>query len=389
MKQGKHSAEKPDGSEAGRKRIRRIKIGAGLGCAALVVAACAFFAWGWWQQGGRDAFRAVWMSTSQAEEETEQAALDPLTGSAAAWEGQRPVAVTISNAAGATRQWGLAEASVVLETLTEGRSTSLCLVYPAVEAVPKVGPVAQGQDVYAQLLAAQNVLPVQKGATVYARNYQAYYAIQPVDALEVGTKAFAADASAAYPDEFAWYTSGAQLAAVLPSLGLSALGDAQPLTVFGTPAAAAEGAEASTVQVRFSTASASSFAYDAAQGAYRMSRTDGTPQVDANTGTQASFTNLLVLSSAASLKDDGYTRQYDLTGGTGVYFTGGGWQRVAWSRSGEDMALALYDEDGKPLALARGRSYIALLGGLEGQSLTAKDASGTPQELQAATEAAR
>jgi hypothetical protein len=383
MKQGKHSAEKQSGSETSRKRVRRAKVWVGLGCVALAV--CAALAWGWWQWGGDAAtlvaFFVPQKSAASQEQQETQAPDDPLTGCVAAWEGQRPVAVTISNAAGATRQWGIADASVVLETLTQGRSTSLCLVYPAVEAVPKVGPVAQGEDVYAQLLAAQNVLPVQKGATVYARNYQTYYKIQPVDALEVGTNAFAADASAAYPDEFAWYTSGTQLASVLPSLGLSALGDAQPLAVFGTPAAAEEGAAASSVQVRFSAASTSSFAYDAAQGIYRMSRTDGTPQVDANTGTQASFTNLLVLSSAASLKDDGYTRQYDLTGGTGVYFTGGSWQRVAWSRAGDDTALALYNEAGEPLALARGRSYIALLGGLEGQSLTAKDASGAAQNL--------
>jgi hypothetical protein len=242
--------------------------------------------------------------------------------------------------------------------------------------------VAQGQDVYAQLLAALNVLPVQKGATVYARNYQQYNAVQPVDALEVGTKAFAADASADYPDEFAWYTSGSQLTGVLAELGISAQGEALPLATFGTPAAADSDAAATEIRVQFSTASTSRFAYDAAQGSYRMSRTDGTPQVDANTGTQASFTNVLVLFSAASLKDDGYTRQYDLTSGTGVYFVGGGWQRIAWSRTGVGTALTLCDEAGKSLALARGRSYIALLGGFSGQSLTAQDANGTAQNLE-------
>jgi hypothetical protein len=112
-----------------------------------------------------------------------------------------------------------------------------------------------------------------------------------------------------------------------------------------------------------------------------MSRADGTPQVDANTGTQASFANVLVLFSAASRKDDGYTRQYDLTGGTGVYFVGGGWQRIAWSRTGTGAALTLCDEAGRTLALARGRSYIALLGGFDGQALTAQDADGTAQSV--------
>jgi hypothetical protein len=202
-----------------------------------------------------------------------------------------------------------------------------------------------------------------------------------VDALEVGTKAFAADASADYPDEFAWYTSGSQMTGVLAELGISAQGEALPLAAFGTPAAADPDAAATEICVQFSAEAASRFAYDAAQGSYRMSRADGTPQVDANTGTQASFANVLVLFSAASRKDDGYTRQYDLTGGTGVYFVGGGWQRIAWSRTGTGAALTLCDEAGRTLALARGRSYIALLGGFDGQALTAQDADGTAQSV--------
>jgi hypothetical protein len=384
MKQGKHSAEKQKKGVFQHALGPLVKIGAGIVCAVLAVAVGVAFGWNWWQQGGQAAFTAaITASDASASPEEEATPDDLLTGYPSAWEGQRPVAVTISNAAGATRQWGIAEASVVLEALTEGRSTALCLVYPALEAVPKVGPVAQGEDVYAQLLAALNVLPVQKGATVYARNYQQYNAIRPVDALEVGTKAFAADASADYPDEFAWYTSGSQMTGVLAELGISAQGEALPLAAFGTPAAADPDAAATEICVQFSAEAASRFAYDAAQGSYRMSRADGTPQVDANTGTQASFANVLVLFSAASRKDDGYTRQYDLTGGTGVYFVGGGWQRIAWSRTGTGTgaALTLCDEAGRTLALARGRSYIALLGGFDGQALTAQDADGTAQSV--------
>ena len=77
---------------------------------------------------------------------------DPLTGQEALWPGQRPVAVTIENETSSTTQWGLSSASLVLEALTEPQSaTSLCLVYPAVDAVPQVGPVAAGQDLYWRL----------------------------------------------------------------------------------------------------------------------------------------------------------------------------------------------------------------------------------------------
>ena len=43
---------------------------------------------------------------------------DPLTGQELVWPGQRPVAITIDNAAANTTQWGLSSASLVLEALT-------------------------------------------------------------------------------------------------------------------------------------------------------------------------------------------------------------------------------------------------------------------------------
>ena len=58
----------------------------------------------------------------------EAAALDPLTGELARWPGQRPASVFVYNGMNAGRQWGIGEASVVFEALTEGESsTSLCL----------------------------------------------------------------------------------------------------------------------------------------------------------------------------------------------------------------------------------------------------------------------
>ena len=88
----------------------------------------------------------------------------PLTGHPLEWPGQRPVAVTIENSTASATQWGISSASVVLEALTEaGMATELCLVYPALAATPKVGPVAAGQDIYWRLLVGQQPLPVQRG----------------------------------------------------------------------------------------------------------------------------------------------------------------------------------------------------------------------------------
>ena len=109
---------------------------------------------------------------------------DPLTGQELLYPGQRAAAVVIKNNADNTTQWGIGSASVVLEALTDAQdSTSLCLVYPALSAMPMVGPVTRGQDIYWRLLYGQQVLPIQCGSGRYARSFLEYYNFRAVDAL--------------------------------------------------------------------------------------------------------------------------------------------------------------------------------------------------------------
>ena len=120
--------------------MKRIRTALCLILAAALLASCAFL-------------------PSESEPEA-LAPADPLTGHPLEWPGQRPVAVTIENSTASATQWGISSASVVLEALTEaGMATELCLVYPALAATPKVGPVAAGQDIYWRLLVGQQPLP--------------------------------------------------------------------------------------------------------------------------------------------------------------------------------------------------------------------------------------
>ena len=74
---------------------------------------------------------------------SDRAPADPLTGQELQYPGQRTAAAVIDNTG--TVQWGIGSASVVLEAQTEvDAPTSLSLVYPAVDAMPRVGPVTLG-----------------------------------------------------------------------------------------------------------------------------------------------------------------------------------------------------------------------------------------------------
>ena len=325
------------------------------------------------------------------------ASADPLTGQEQQYPGQRPAAVVIDNAPGSTTQWGIGSASVVLEALTaQQQSTRLCLVYPAVGAVPQVGPVSAGQDLYWRLLVGQQVLPVQRGGGQFDQNYLDYYSLRAVDALEVGTNAFSCETN--WQNVPLWHTSGAALSGVLGSLNISpaltesrvtdtssSSSDSESGTLLSVPNLLpmqesgklpdADASDAMSVRVQFDAQNATGFTYDADTKTYRMLHADGTPQLDANNGQQTDFDNLLILFSASTLRDDGVTLDYDLTMGGGVWLNEGHLWNITWTQ-GSETTFFLYDSNGRPLTLTAGRSYLALVSSLTGQELTVQNSTG-------------
>ena len=227
--------------------------------------------------------------------------------------------------------------------------------------------MAQARDLYLQLLICQQAIPVQRGASLYAANFLDYYQILSLDALSLGVKGFNYEGVWGQPDQIGWTTSGAALTPLAADAGVSlepqaaapaASADSEsdeeagvqlpPLLPFGEPAGGKEGA--SSVEVIFSADASTSFTYDAGTGHYLMARADGSPQTDANTGAQAGFDNVLILYSAPSRRDDGYSWGYDLTMGAGIYLNGGSVWSILWM-PGADSTLAIYNSDGTALRL--------------------------------------
>ena len=159
-----------------------------------------------------------------------------------------------------------------------------------------------------------------------------------MDAQEVGRNAFVS-AGYSWDNTPLWRTSGKAVAAVLDSLSISTAvnqntaSGSEGETAGVLPALLpqrdtghlpdANAADAVKATVNFQSGGATGFVYDDTLAAYGMLHADGTPQLDANTGTQAAFDNLLILYSGSSLRDDGRTLDYDLSMGGGVWLNGG------------------------------------------------------------------
>ena len=136
-----------------------------------------------------------------------------------------------------------------------------------------------------------------------------------------------------------------------------------------------------SLTVTFSKSDSEQLNFNTGTGLYEKLNADGSPMTDADNGQQAAFTNVFVLYASSGIKDDGYTRQYDMTGGTGLYLHGGAWEQISWSKEDATGPFSLTAADGTPLTVAPGKSFIAIWGGYYGQALRLTAADGSEQTL--------
>ena len=311
---------------------------------------------------------------------------NPLTGVADAdYTNRRPVAVTLRTLEGAAPQWGLSSADVLVEGVSEGTTASLMALYSSVDNISKAGPVGPGRDLLLQMALPLNALPVHIDKNIYASNLLNTLTYQDLDGYHIGKAAFAFDQdrqNAGYREENCWYTTGELIKNGLNTYGTTLEGANTPLFVFGERPAVEESARnATALTIAFSPDDSEQLNYAADTGLYVKTNADGSPTVDADNGQQVAFTNVLVLYASSGIKDDGYTRDYDLTGGTGLYLTGGAWEQIQWTKEDATGPLQLTAADGSPLVVSPGKSFIAIWGGYYGQSLTLTGADGTAQTL--------
>ena len=313
-------------------------------------------------------------------------AVNPLTGlDDGDYTGKRPVAVMLRTMDGAQPQWGIAAADVLVEGVTEGNTAGLMALYADADNISKAGPVGPGRDLFLQVALPLNAVPVHIDKNIYAANLLNTLGYQDLDGYHIGKAAFAFDQGrqdAGYREENCFYTTGELVRSGLTAYGASTDGENTPLFRFGirdevTP----ENRNGMELTVTFSKSDSERLSYNTGTGLYEKLNADGSAMTDADNGQQAAFTNVFVLYASSGIKDDGYTRQYDMTGGTGLYLHGGAWEQINWTKEDATGPFSLTTADGAPLTVAPGKSFIAIWGGYYGQALTLTAADGSEQTL--------
>ena len=124
-----------------------------------------------------------------------------------------------------------------------------------------------------------------------------------------------------------------------------------------------DGEACDQVDINFG-AQTATLTYDPERNVY-LKQINGNAQVDGNTQNQLAFTNVFVLETEISVRDEIGHKRIEVMGGknsTGYYISNGAVQKISWEKDGgkESSRLKFYDENGEELTINCGKSYIAV-----------------------------
>ena len=297
---------------------------------------------------------------------------NPLTGLSmdASLETRRPIAVVMNNLKAALPMCGVSRADVLVEVLAEGGITRMINLFTDWEDVPRLGSIRSARDYFLDVAGGFDAVLIHAGGSPKAYELIKSRGIASWD----GVNGTAAESAIYYRDpdrkknagyEHSLFTTGANIKELWDTTsdrttlrdnyttGLTFVED-------GTPAS---GQPAVTITVPFSSYKTGVFTYDAETGLYLVSQ-HGKPFVDGDTDEQVGVTNVLTLMAECQLVpgDTSGRISVDLVGeGSGYFACGGKQVAIRWSKAAWDANFVFTLEDGTPLNLGCGKTYINIV----------------------------
>lgn len=288
----------------------------------------------------------------------------------------RPIAVMIPNESSAIPQYSLSEASILYEANVENRMTRMMAVYEGWQDMDKIGNIRSLRDYYAYWAFEWDAFIVHFGGPFFINDLLSEADTQDIDGTSGSDEAaFFRTTDRSMPHNA--YASGEGLLKVIEkkgySLGYRGLTDENHFR-FATKA------EPNTLDQYGSKAKDASyidmsgcypltrcyFEFNEEDGLYYRSQhlsgsTDG-PHIDAVTGEQLTFKNILVQNTFYEELGEGYLAfQCHDTTRDGWFFTNGRGIHVTWEKNTDYGATRYYDDNGDEIVLNTGKTMICIV----------------------------
>lgn len=285
--------------------------------------------------------------------------------------GKRPVAVMVNNVDAALPQYGISAADVIFEMPVEGDQTRLMAMYGDYTQIPEVCSIRSCRYYYPILAVGFDAIYVHWGLNEsLAAPVVNQLDIDRFDALEFSAGAYFGRDQDRLNSGYALEHTGVFHGENFPKLleereTRTDLKEGKQGTAFQfvekDTVKVPEGQDAGSVYVEFG-ANNSTFNYDPETHAY-LKQFKTQPHMDAVTGEQLAFENVVVLETDIHVSGEGeLTKIINWQGGegfTGIYVSEGKAQNITWSKADEYSPLKFFDESGKEIEMNRGKTYIA------------------------------
>lgn len=283
--------------------------------------------------------------------------------------GKRPVAVMVNNIMAAMPQYGVEQADIIFEIPVEGTHTRMMALYADYTAVPKICAIRSCRYYFPVFSEGFDAFYVNWGMDETMRAYVESLTIDQIDGMYNPGGMFGRDQArlnSGYALEHTGYFDGTMIASYVQSQGKRLELEADktgPAFVFNgmNEQVKPEGDACTKVNVDFG-GHTGTLTYDESSKTYKKDNC-GEPQIDGKTGNQLGFTNVFILETSITVRDNEGRKAVDWEGGkdaVGYYVSNGAVQKINWSKDSEDGRLRFFDENGEELSINRGKSYIAV-----------------------------
>ena len=269
-----------------------------------------------------------------------------------------PVAVMFSNIFEAMPQSSLGSADVVFESLVEGGITRLCGVFENCTTLEKIGPVRSCRTYYLLFAKEFEATYVHFGYSEYAEEYLQNKIMHSLDGMIYCNFYRSTDRVAPHNA----YTSWSGIMDSVASKGYPTVypdNYQQPFTFNSDDTKEITFADGQTCLEFYPgyVYNKPYFIYNEKDKQYYRYQF-GDKQIDAETGEQLKYKNILVKYVTGPYWPGG-TPNYTVTGtGKGLYITDGKAVAVTWKNDSEYGPTKYYDEDGKEIILNQGKTWI-------------------------------
>ena len=270
--------------------------------------------------------------------------------------GTRPVAVAVNNVMAAMPQYGIAQADIIYETVVEGDETRLLAIYPSYKNLPDICSIRSYRYYFPTLALQYDAIYIHWGEDESKLDYYYSLDMDSYDGIR-GGQLFGRDAyrlslnynvehtsvffGSLLPDQMAQDGVRTELATGFNGIKAFNFNDFEETVSIG-------GDECKKIRGDFGKQWAK-FEYDEESQTY-LKWNDDDEHIDGATGEQLSFTNLILLETDISDREDGYHKDVNWQGGEGYkgyYITAGEVIEITWAKPDEESKLILKDTDGR------------------------------------------